>query len=166
MIVALSDVEMDQVRHMAAARHDPKRARDVVDRKIDGNRSSFEIEVAGTMGEAAVAKALRVPMHLLIGVAGDGREGDLVYRGRSVQVKHRFWRRGYLIFSTLDKFKADVAVMTCPGNRENEVEIVGYVDRSWFLQEMERKDFGYGLHYALASERLRPFEQFLEYASL
>lgn len=64
-----------------------------------------------------------------------------------------------MIFSELDKFQSHLAVMTYAGRNDGDIVIAGWITRDDFLKQMERRDFGYGLHYCVPSARLRPFRE-------
>jgi len=114
--------------------------------RIDANRFGF-------MAEFAVARVFGAGEPRL-NIATDGGV-DLWLDDISVDVKYTKTR--LLIFDSLEKFKAKVAILVT--HRDLGVmEIIGWMGKKDFERVAIAKDFGYGERMVAQAEDLRPIE--------
>lgn len=132
-VITLTERELQHAHAIAHGRNAPKQAAGVVDQRFDPNRTSFGVQLAGYLGELAVAKALGISTDTSLHLSGDNGT-DLSYRGYSLQVKTRIRRaNGDLIFPVAKPLKADVAVLVIQQS-ESEYLIAGIIGRSRFYR--------------------------------
>jgi hypothetical protein len=120
-------------------------AGEVVNRRVDSSRSDFELNLVGTLGEAAVCTAFGVPFEMVVKRFGDGGS-DLMVNGYSLQVKTRIkqYPQTYLFVKDMDKNNADVFV-SCVMDGPATVDIVGAISREKFERCAVPMNFGYGV---------------------
>jgi hypothetical protein len=158
MIVKLTELDTYEIAWAAHERWAYKRDLGYVSSKrIDQKRDDYAITREGMAGEWAVAKVLGVPVNLDLHPGGDPG-WDFDYCGVKIDVKTS--RAKYLLFNTLNSFKADFAVFAKYLN-DYQVELVGMVSRQDFKQKCEIRDFGYGEKYVMHPDQLIEVRQYL-----
>lgn len=160
--VLMSD-EIAEVERLSKAIENLKRSCNVQTKKICPYESDFETGVCGLMAEYAVCKTLGVDINKDL-YSDHGDFGvDFTVKGKTVDVKFNRRQNGYLYFNSLDHFRADIGVLCVPGDLQSQVWMVGVIGKKRFLREHEEKDWGYGKRYAVSQDKLKPFEEFLEW---
>jgi hypothetical protein len=130
------------------------------------NQGDFAIHYTGMLGEIAVGKAIGVNVRTDLTFAGDGFV-DMFYDKQSIQVKtstHAYLKPDqvrYLIFTTLEEFSTDWAVL-CSVKSPALVVIHGFVSRKKFMVKQTKQNFGYGDRFCLDEKFLTPIERFQE----
>lgn len=124
------------------------------------DRSDFEIDLAGALGEVAVEG-------FLVGSTRDtalykaGDTGvDIQYRGASIQVKTRLedYAEPHAYVNSLSEFRADWIVQ-CHLRSLTTVRIVGFIGRDEFAELCFDRDFGYGNRKCVKESSLYPIER-------
>ncbi len=140
MIVRLSELDTYEIAWAAHDRHKYKKDMGVQTRRVDQKRDDFAITKEGMAGEWAVGKVLNTPVNLDLHFGGD-QGWDFEYKGLKVDVKTS--KAKYLLFRTLNDFKADLAVFARYLN-DYQIELVGAITRSDFVALHKIRNFGYG----------------------
>lgn len=149
---------------MAVRRQRAKHPR-AIDKQFSPHASGIETHYIGMKGEWAVARYLAMFPDIHAYAGGDGGV-DMVYRGYSLDVKTL---REWLVFNSLEDFKADIAVVVNPYGDERDicipshkthwrrhVIIRGWATRQQFEAVCFKVDFGYGERLAMRTEQLNP----------
>ena len=121
--------------------------------EVMGNKGREEQTITGFKTEFAVAKAFGLDPPVMSILSDYGV--DLWWNDISVDVKSS--STGFLIFDTLNHFKADIAIHTELVDN-NTVKIFGWIEREKFIAESWDQDFGYGPRKVLTPDKLRPTE--------
>ncbi len=119
----------------------------------------MEIDFDGLCGEAAVATLVGVDIDRNIHLHGDAGWDVEEAQGR-YQVKYNTHKNGQLYFSSLEEFKAPVAILVT-NNNDLTFNIVGYISRERFMKEHYTTDYGYGIRYAVDQKQLDPISKLL-----
>lgn len=132
--------------------------------RLDNERQSrVEANVYGFKAEIAVARLFDIEPPT-INVVTDGGV-DLWLGERSIDVKFSNRERGPLIFDSLEKFRADYAVLVGRTDEPDVMRINGYISRGGFEVISRRHDFGYGPRLFIEADELEPIERlWLRYA--
>lgn len=154
-ILTFTEAELGRIHTLAVARGVNARANGTPDNRFSGD-SGFDVDYAGLLGEAAVAFYLDIPFSPEVRKS-DKQAGDLTLPdGRTVDVKFRKFYRGDLLFTSVEDFVADVAVLVFPSKRpvdrhnpkfdtyrwDNPVVIGGWVSRQVFGIFATRQYYG------------------------
>jgi hypothetical protein len=157
MLIDLTRAEISLLELMARQRYQPKLAAGFGASKADDKSSFHEVNVRGVVGEYAVAKYLDLPLNTeSYGLWGDSGH-DLIYRGKTLQVKFNTHFDGDLYFPKADKFISDYGVLVV---REAlyRVRIAGYIDRESFMLHKQVKNYGKNDVWAVEQRHLMPIE--------
>jgi hypothetical protein len=100
---------------------------------------------------------LGVPVNLELHPGGDPG-WDFDFSGIKIDVKTS--KAKYLLFNTMNSFKADFAVFARYLN-DFQIELVGMVSRQDFMQKCEIRDFGYGEKYVMNPNKLTDVREIL-----
>ncbi len=119
-------------------------------------QSRVEANILGYKAEIAVARLLDIDLPT-VNVMTDGGV-DLWFDDVSIDVKFTNKEFGPLIFDSMTKFKADVAVLVGATDDPAVMRINGAYPRSKFEWDCERKDFGYGEREFMEAENIYPIE--------
>jgi hypothetical protein len=161
MHIRLSDLDTYRIAWAAADRCAFKEQHRIKHKRIDNKRDNFQITREGLMGEWALSIALDVPVNTELYLGTD--EGtDFAYKGYTIDVKTT--RAKYLLFQSLEHFKADVAALVQVIN-EHDVEIKGIISKKKFVEIHEVKNLGYQDNCVVPPEKLLPIEEFRKYAN-
>ena len=76
----------------------------------------------------------------------------------SIDVKFSNKERGPLIFDSIEKLQADVAVLVGRTDEDNTLRINGWVTKDRFVDEAQARDFGYGPRLKMDVGDLDPIE--------
>ena len=123
------------------------------------NMSRLDSNVIGYKAEFAVARAFDADlpaMHMI----NDGGV-DIWLDNISVDVKVSNQKDSNLIFDSMDKFKADVALFVVQLG-DNKFDLVGWITRAAFERQSKRRDFGYGDRLYVSPENLQPIGKLWE----
>ena len=120
------------------------------------NQSRVEANVYGFKAEFAVARLLDLHPPT-INVVTDGGV-DLWFDDISIDVKFTNAEFGPLIFDTMPKFRAQIAVLVGRTESPNTMRINGWVDRKTFKQQSKPQDFGYGQRLMMEHDEMQPIE--------
>lgn len=138
--VRFTAAELNEYRHLAQLRCDPRRSKGFNPKKY----SRIEANIIGIMGEAAVADLLEVEFDRRFLPNGDGNVEDLNINGWSIQVKTNSKRNGAMIYNHVDDFKSDIAVLVYAEPKQNFAVIAGWADCQTFRRLHKTGNFGYG----------------------
>jgi len=152
MIVTFTAQDLKMIEKLAHGRNDPKIGV-VRNRRIDQKRGDLQINFKGLLAEHAVATALGIKINKETGLYGDGGITDLVFRGKTVQVKYNFYRDGSLYFNFQSELKADIAVLVVP-HSEKGLNIIGYITQDDFWKQCRPLDWGYGQRWGVPQSSL------------
>lgn len=119
-------------------------------------QSRVDANIMGYKAEIAVARLLDIDLPV-INVMTDGGV-DLWFDDVAIDVKFTNKEFGPLIFDSMAKFKADVAVLVGATSDPSVMRINGAFPRSEFEWAAERKDFGYGQREIVEAENVYPIE--------
>ena len=159
MIVFLTELDTYNIAFEAAERCKFKRDAGILNSKrVDKKRDDFQITKEGLTGEYAVSQVLGVGVNKELYLGGDPG-WDFEYKGLKIDVKTT--RAKYLLFQSLDKFVADVAVLARYVD-EDLVDVVGIISKKKFMQECEVKNLGYQDNYTVTEDKLSPIEELLK----
>lgn len=120
------------------------------------NQSRVEANVYGFKAEFAVARLLNLDTPT-INVVTDGGV-DLWFDETSIDVKFTNAEYGPLIFDTIPKFRAQIAVLVGRTESPNIMRVNGWVDRRTFKKKAKPIDFGYGERLTMEHDKLFPIE--------
>ena len=120
------------------------------------SQSRQEANIWGFKAEFAVARLLNTDLPI-VNVATDGGV-DLWFDDVSIDVKFSNKERGPLIFDSIEKFQADVAVLVGRTDEDNTLRINGWVTKDRFAGEAQARDFGYGPRLKMDVGDLDPIE--------
>lgn len=162
MIVFLSDLETYQIAWAAAERCKYKRDKGLINyKRVDQARDNFATAREGLTGEWAVANELGLPVNTDNYLGGDPGY-DFIYKGWKVDVKTT--RAKLLLFQSMDKFVADVAILVKILS-EDTVRICGAISRDRFASVHQVKNLGYQDNCVVTIKQLTPIKEFKEYAN-
>jgi len=119
-------------------------------------QSRVEANILGYKAEIAVARLLDIDLPT-VNVMTDGGV-DLWFDDVAIDVKFTNKEFGPLIFDSMAKFKADVAVLVGATDDPAVMRINGAYSRVDFEFDCYRKDFGYGEREVIDAEDVRPIE--------
>ena len=120
------------------------------------SQSRVEANIYGFKAEFAVARLLDLTPPT-INVVSDGGV-DLWFGDTSIDVKFTNSEFGPLVFDTVPKFRAQIAVLVGRTEDPNEMRINGWVDRRTFKKECNPVNCGYGDRLKMEHEELFPIE--------
>ena len=121
--------------------------------------SRLDSNVIGFKAEYAVARVFDADLpslHLI----NDGGV-DIWIDNISVDVKVSNQKDSNLIFDSMDKFKADIALFVIQLG-DNKFDLVGWITRGAFERKSKRRDFGYGERLFISPEDLQPIGKLWE----
>jgi len=157
MIVRLSELDTYEIAWASHDRWKYKQDLGIISNKVDTKRDEFAITTEGMAGEWAVGKVLGIPVNLDLHPGGDpGWDFDCF--GYRFDVKTT--RAKYLLFRSVEHFKADIAVLARYLNHY-QVELVGAINKADFLKKCQVKDFGYGDNYVVDPKDLDDIREFI-----
>jgi hypothetical protein len=119
------------------------------------DESRVQSNILGFKAEYAVAKVLGCKLPSL-NIVTDGGV-DLWADDVAIDVKYTK-NTTELIFDDYKEFKADVAVLVRPTDKEDVLEILGYLDKEKFVGMAVDKDYGYGERKVVDAELLDPIQ--------
>lgn len=105
----------------------------------DGAHSELDNEHVGARAEVAVRYFLGIDMALSSLVLPQPDNGvDITIKGRqktfTIDVKFSRYKDAFLMFKSIDKFRAHCAILVVPGSSESELRIVGGVSKKKFAE--------------------------------
>jgi len=116
------------------------------------NRS--DLDLLGVRGEMAVAKLF--DLDWTANAIGHDDGVDMFFGDCSIDVKTGFENARMLLFRNLDKFRSDVAIF-CRQLGEN-IEVVGWVNKTDFKFRSKKMDLGHGDTWGLEDKYLNKIE--------
>ena len=140
------DTPTSLVEEYATQRQRYKRGEGVTNLQIDHKNSPLTVEMQGLYGEFVIAQYYSellgesIEVDLRHTIAGDGGEDFSDINGYSIDVKFSAYPSGDLLFTSVNHFKADIAMLVVPIDRDFMQEeypsfrIAGWVERESFLQ--------------------------------
>ena len=154
-LIQLDDLTIGKVMESASARNKIKKNWRVPNHRHDRQRSDWEINFFGLMGEAGLAQALCLKPDWSLLIGGDGGI-DLKLGELTVQVKTPLsaGTKNWLYFDYAGKFQCDLAALCNIDSSETAVVIRGLVKKEIFFERCEQKNFGYGNRLALHASNL------------
>jgi len=119
-------------------------------------QSRVDANIEGFKAEFAIARLFDIEPPT-INVLTDGGV-DLWLGDKSIDVK---WTRGnsFLIFDSLEKFKADIAILVVRTGIQSAMKVHGWISQEEFSARCYRRDFGYGDRLVVDAENLWPIER-------
>lgn len=119
-------------------------------------QSRTEANVYGFKAEWAVARLFDLDVTGLIISSDFGV--DLWWNDISIDVKFTNRPDGDLIFDSMDKFKAAVAILVTKTDSSDEMNVIGWLSRRKFEDICEAKNYGYGDRLRVTQEKLNSVE--------
>jgi len=119
-------------------------------------QSREEANAFGYKAEFAVARLFDVEPPV-INVLSDGGV-DLWIQDTSIDVKFTNQEYGPLIFDSMAKFRAEIAILVGRTDDEDVMRINGWMSRKEFKTCYEKTDFGYGTRLTVEHNNLHPIE--------
>ena len=141
MAVIIPEGDIKKLRTIAEQRNNKKQG--VPTLKIAKQYSDYAIHFFGLLGEYAVAKILNIPMDTSINPIGGDQGYDLIYTNEHytqtrIDVKFTMSKQDCLFFTSNNKFKADIAILTKPikNNRPLEgIRVAGWITKEGFKEK-------------------------------
>lgn len=159
-VVDLVDNEVEKLRRWARTRHSISRTSGLTDQRRTKKYDSIMIDFYGACGEYAVCKYLGIPFEGVFNV-GRGDSGvDFKVNDVSFDVKTSLTKRpdNLLLFPTLDKFKADAAILVVK-ETDTRYLIMGVTTRERFSSQHAVVDFGFGKQLSMRGSNLTPIRR-------
>jgi hypothetical protein len=125
------------------------------------NQSREEANAFGYKAEFAVARLFNSELPQ-INVLSDGGV-DLWIDDIPVDVKFTNQEHGPLIFDSMAKFRAEIAVLVGRTSDDDVMRINGWMHRSDFAVHCKKVDFGYGLRLCVEAEMMEPIATLWEF---
>ena len=122
----------------------------------NNSQTREEANAFGYKAEFAVARLFGAELPE-INILSDGGI-DIWLDDVSVDVKFTNKERGTLIFDTLDKFRAQIAVLVGRTEKDDVMRINGWVAKNDFAMRSKPHDFGYGERLIMNADDLLPIE--------
>jgi len=120
------------------------------------NQSRVEANIQGFKAEFVIARLFNLDLPT-INILSDGGI-DLWHGNTSIDVKFTNKEEGPLVFDTLDKFRADVAILVGATSNPNVFKVNGWSDKKYFSLNAQACDFGYGPRLKLEVHETKPIE--------
>lgn len=120
-------------------------------------QSRVEANQWGFKAEFAIARLFKLDPPTLT-VTTDGG-ADLWSDDVTIDVKLSNSEHGPLIFDSMSKFRARLAVLVGRTNHDEILHIIGWISRSEFKEKYKKKDFGYGARLFMEPFDLHPIEK-------
>lgn len=121
------------------------------------SQSREEANVFGFKAEFAIARLFGLDLPELNVTTDHGV--DLWFNDYSIDVKFSNKEDGDLIFDTLDKFRAQIAILVTRTNDESVMNVAGWISRKEFVKVCYQANFGYGERLIVEQNILNPIEQ-------
>ena len=142
------------------------KAPNIKSQKIDKNRNDYIINFFGLLGELAFSKYMNIDIDTNINQQGGDNGYDFKINDKTIDIKHTRTNNGGLIFKKLYKFKADIAILTKPVNKDNIMEgikLCGWIYKEEYKKKVQLKDLGFGSTYYLSQRKLHKIESLKKY---
>ena len=125
--------------------------------RLENERQSREeANVCGFKAEFAVCRLFNLSAPTF-NILTDGGV-DLWWNDCSIDVKWTGKEYGPLIFDSMDKFQAKIAVLVGSTDNPSVMRVNGWMDRKTFKEESTEHDFGYGMRLTMKVSQLYPIE--------
>jgi hypothetical protein len=121
------------------------------------SQSREEANVFGFKAEFAIARLFDLDLPELNVTSDYGV--DLWWDDYSIDVKFSNKQDGDLIFDTMDKFKAQIAILVTRTDNQNVMNVVGWMTRKEFERKCQSHNFGYGERLVVGNTKLNPIEE-------
>ena len=121
--------------------------------------SRLDSNVIGYKAEFAVARAFDADLPVMHMINDGGV--DIWLDNISIDVKVSNQKDSNLIFDSMDKFRADIALFVVQLG-DNKFDLVGWITRGAFERQSKRRDFGYGERLYVPPENLQPIGKLWE----
>jgi len=125
------------------------------------NQSREEANAFGYKAEFAVARLFNTDLPQ-INVLSDGGV-DLWLDDIPVDVKFTNQERGPLIFDSMAKFRAEIAILVGRTSDDDVMRINGWMLRSDFKDHCKKVDFGYGVRLCVEADFMSPMGELWEF---
>jgi len=119
-------------------------------------QSRVDANIAGFKAEFAVARLLNVDPPTF-NVLSDGGI-DLWFYDYPIDVKLSGKEYGPLIFDSMDKFQAMIAVLVGATKDPNVMRVNGWVNKGHFADRAVEHDYGYGMRLKMEADEMFPME--------
>jgi len=119
-------------------------------------QSRTEANIYGFQAEWAVARLFDLDVTGLIISSDLGI--DLWWNDISIDVKFTNRPDGDLIFDSMDKFKAAIAILVTKTDSFDEMNVIGWIGYTQFEELSEIKNYGYGDRLRVTQDKLHPVE--------
>lgn len=120
-------------------------------------QSRVDANIAGYKAEFAVARLLNVDPPTF-NILSDGGV-DLWFYDYPIDVKWTGKEYGPLIFDSLDKFRAMIAVLVGATDDPNVMRVHGWVNKGTFADKAVEHDFGWGVRLKMDADQMFPMEE-------
>jgi len=164
-IINFDYFDLNTIIGIAERRNIVKVVAGVKSKRYDKNQTDFETHINGVMGEAAVAKYLKIKLDKNVSLSGDDKISDLIKNGNRIQVKTTLFKNGALFFDSKSLFKADVSVSVAIISPVR-VDIQGWIDKETFLNKAEKMNFGYGDRWGIQPNKLNDIAKLNDYLEI
>ncbi len=148
---------IDEYAHL---RNDRKSSGGVPDEGVNAKTTPLEKNLSGLLGEVPLADHLGIPFDTVSGLQGDGGVVDLIFAGRTLQVKFNGYYFGDLYFGKDRPFLADVGILVTPGRERATVAFKGWMFNEEFHEVAVSKNYGIPSKpvQAVDQHKLRPIQ--------
>ena len=120
-------------------------------------QSRVDANIAGYKAEFAVARLLNVDPPTF-NILSDGGV-DLWFYDCSIDVKLSGYERGALIFDSLDKFRAQMAVLVGTTKDPNVFRVNGWTSKKEFAEKSVEHNYSYGPRRKMEADEMLPIEE-------
>ena len=153
-IITLEPTTIAFANLLAVMRNGVARNNKVTDKQM-GKQNPIEIDEDGLLGEFAVAKYLNVFPDFSISPRSGG--ADLIRNNKKIDVKATRYKSGNLVIH-IDKKADEVDLYILAIIQENKsVDIVGWIESTEAIQEINIGDLGHGKGYVIPQSKLKKF---------
>lgn len=146
--------EMAVASVLAALRSTMSRLIKTYDRRLDTEKSGYEIDLIGIIAEIAFAKKFNVYPDLSISPRSHSH--DAIFRDKTIDVKGTDLPNGrFLVTLKKEEKPCDVyvlAIVDC-----DRVSFPGYITKEHLFMEENKRDLGKGMGFVIDQNKLMPF---------
>jgi len=151
---------------VAHSRNIIKVAHGVKSKRVDDNQTDFENHINGVMGEAGVARFLKLKLDKKLSLSGDDKIKDFMKDNKTIQVKTCLVKGDYknLFFPNKEDFRADLSILLSIKSLTS-VLIEGWITREDFLNKAKQTILGKNKPavWAVSNQNLNEPNKLLEY---
>lgn len=156
--IRLHDQDVERCAEVTTQRQLKKARNNVKTQKYDINRTDWDIQYLGTLGEIGAARALCADVDWSV-LAGGDQGYDIKIGPTTFQVKTPLSKatRNKFYLNDEERFSADYGIL-CNVD-EPEVIVRGWIDRATFVRISRLANFGYGERMFVDADEMLSMDQ-------